>query len=109
MRAFVLSLASVRRLVETTKPTAGRAVELLVAAGVLVETTGKKRDRLFVYLGYLDLLRVGTELAAARGLGDAAGRGGRLICATSRHSSLPGHRTAQTRCRAIEAASIFRS
>jgi hypothetical protein len=50
------------RLVETTKPTAGRAIELLVAAGVLAETTGKKRDRSFVYQAYLDRLRVGTEL-----------------------------------------------
>jgi Fic family protein len=45
----VVTVASVMKLVETTKPTAGRAIELLVAAGVLVETTGKKRDRSFVY------------------------------------------------------------
>ena len=35
----------------------------LVEAGVLVETTGNKRDRWWGYQGYLDLLRVGTELA----------------------------------------------
>jgi Fic family protein len=58
----VVTVASVMRLVETTKPTAGRAIELLVAAGVLVETTGKRRDRSFVYRSYLDRLRVGTEL-----------------------------------------------
>jgi hypothetical protein len=29
---------------------------------VLVETTGKKRDRAFVYQSYLDRLRIGTEL-----------------------------------------------
>lgn len=52
----------VMKLLETTKPTAGRAVELLVASGVLVETTGKKRDRSFAYKAYLDRLRVGTEL-----------------------------------------------
>jgi hypothetical protein len=61
----VVAVSSVRKLVETTKPTAGRAIELLVAAGVLVETTGKKRDRSFVYRGYLDRLRVGTELDGA--------------------------------------------
>jgi hypothetical protein len=60
--APVLTVASVMKLVETTKPTAGRAIGLLVAAGVLVETTGRKRDRSFVYQGYLDRLRVGTEL-----------------------------------------------
>jgi Fic family protein len=58
----VVTVASVMKLVETTKPTAGRAIDLLAAAGVLVETTGKKRDRSFVYQAYLDRLRVGTEL-----------------------------------------------
>jgi Fic family protein len=62
----VVTVASVMKLVETTKPTAGRAIELLVAAGVLVETTGKKRDRSFVYRSYLDRLRVGTELGGAQ-------------------------------------------
>lgn len=50
---------------QSHKPTAGRAIKLLVGAGVLVETTGKKRDRSFVYRGYLDRLRVGTELDGA--------------------------------------------
>jgi Fic family protein len=58
----VLTVAAVMKLMETTKPTAGRAIELLVAAGVLIETTGKKRDRSFVYQSYLDRLRIGTEL-----------------------------------------------
>ncbi len=65
----VVTVASVMKLVETTKPTAGRAIELLVAANVLVETTGKKRDRSFVYRGYLDRLRVGTELDGAQVFG----------------------------------------
>jgi Fic family protein len=63
----IVSVASVMKLVGTTKPTAGRAIDLLVAANVLVETTGKKRDRTFVYQRYLDRLRVGTELDGARG------------------------------------------
>jgi Fic family protein len=46
----------------TTKPTAGRAIEALEAAGVLVETTGKKRDRVYAYQAYIDRLRGGTEL-----------------------------------------------
>ncbi|TVR00227.1 MAG: Fic family protein [Deltaproteobacteria bacterium] len=45
----------------TTKPTAGRAIEALEAAGVLVETTGRKRDRVYAYQAYLDRLRAGTE------------------------------------------------
>lgn len=58
----VVTVASAMKLVATTKPTAGRAIELLAAGGVLVETTGKKRDRSFVYQAYLDRLRAGTEL-----------------------------------------------
>ncbi|HEX7479212.1 MAG TPA: Fic family protein [Polyangiales bacterium] len=62
----IVSVASVMKLLETTKPTAGRSIELLVSAGVLVEATGKKRDRSFTYRAYLDALRVGTELEPAR-------------------------------------------
>ena len=40
-----------------------------MAAAVLVETTGKKRDRSFVYRSYLDRLRVGTELDGAQVFG----------------------------------------
>jgi len=65
----IVTVASVMRFVETTKPTAGRAIDLLVATGVLVETTGKRRDRSFVYRSYLDRLRVGTELDGAQVFG----------------------------------------
>lgn len=61
----VVTVASVMKLVGTTKPTAGRAIDLLVAAGVVVETTGKKRDRSFAYRAYFDRLKVGTELEGA--------------------------------------------
>lgn len=59
----IVAVASAMKLLETTKPTAGKAIELLVVAGVLVESTGKKRDRSFVYRAYLDRLAVGTGLA----------------------------------------------
>jgi Fic family protein len=62
----VVTVASVMKLVETSKPTAGRAIEILVEAGVLAETTGKKRDRWFAYRHYLDRLRVGTEIEIQR-------------------------------------------
>lgn len=58
----IVTVASAMKLLETTKPTAGKAVELLTAAGVLTESTGKKRDRSFAYRAYLDRLKVGTEL-----------------------------------------------
>lgn len=58
----IITVATAMTLIETSKPTATRAVETLVAAGILVETTGKKRDRSFAYQTYVDLLRIGTEL-----------------------------------------------
>jgi Fic family protein len=62
----VVTVASVMKLLDTTKPTAGRAIDTLVTAGVLAETTGKKRDRSFSYNAYLERLRVGTELEPLR-------------------------------------------
>ena len=52
------------KLLATTKPTAAKAVGVLVDVGVLAEVTGKKRDRLFAYDQYLERLRAGTEIEA---------------------------------------------
>ncbi|MEY4635521.1 MAG: hypothetical protein RJA55_1319 [Acidobacteriota bacterium] len=62
----LVSIATVVRLLETSKPTAARAIDTLTAAGVLIETTGKKRDRWFSYNAYLERLRVGTDLDVQR-------------------------------------------
>jgi len=37
-------------------------VQTLVEAGVLTESSGKKRDRNFIYAAYLDVMETGTEL-----------------------------------------------
>jgi Fic family protein len=58
----ILSAASVVKRLDVAAPTAHRAIETLVKSGVLVETTGKKRDRSFAYHAYLECLREGTEL-----------------------------------------------
>ena len=58
----VLSIPHAMRLLDTTRPTATKAVNALIDAGVLVETTGRKKNQRFSYSAYLDLLRVGTEL-----------------------------------------------
>ena len=58
----IVTVASALKMLDTTKPTAGRAVELLVGAGVLIEMTGKRRDRSYAYREYLDRMKVGTEL-----------------------------------------------
>jgi len=58
----VVTIPTVVKLLKTTKPTAGKAVQLLENLGVLTETTGKQRDRTFAYTDYLEKLRVGTEV-----------------------------------------------
>ena len=58
----ILTIATAVKLLETTRPTATKAVTALVDAGVLEEISGKKRDRSFGYAGYLDLLKAGTGL-----------------------------------------------
>ena len=58
----IVSVAFVVEQLEVSKPTAGRAIELLVQVGVLKETTGRQRDRAWMYWRYLDRLREGTEL-----------------------------------------------
>jgi Fic family protein len=58
----VITITAIVKLLETTKPTAGKAVQLLESLGVLVETSGRRRDRTFAYKSYLERLRAGTEL-----------------------------------------------
>lgn len=58
----ILTIKSAVKLLDTTKPTATKAVISLVDAGILIETTGRRRDRTFSYSAYLDRLRAGTDL-----------------------------------------------
>jgi Fic family protein len=58
----IVTVASTIKLLETSKPTATRAIEMLTGIGILVEMTGKKRDRSFAYRAYIERLRTGTEL-----------------------------------------------
>jgi Fic family protein len=57
----IITVAKAVKLLKTTKPTATKAVSGLVEAGILVETTGRRRDRAYSYETYLNLLRTGTE------------------------------------------------
>lgn len=57
----IVTAKSVMRLLGVSKPTAGRTIDLLVEAGVLVESSGRRRDRWYAYGRYLDRLRTGTE------------------------------------------------
>jgi Fic family protein len=58
----IITVAEAVKLLKTTKPTATKAISGLVVAGVLVEITGRRRDRAFSYEAYLSLLREETEL-----------------------------------------------
>lgn len=52
----VITMPRVTRLLATSKPTAGKAIDVLIKAGILVEVGERKRDRLYRYAHYLRLL-----------------------------------------------------
>jgi len=52
----IVTMPSVTRLLSISKPTAGKAIDVLIRAGVLAEVGERKRDRLYRYEGYLRLL-----------------------------------------------------
>jgi Fic family protein len=56
----IVTLTRVRKLLKTTKPTAGKAIDALCKAGILGETTGKQRDRVYSYGAYLEVLTEDT-------------------------------------------------
>jgi Fic family protein len=61
----VVTLPAAIGLLRTTQPTAGKAIDALRRAGVLVEITRKRRDRIYAYRAYLDLLGRETGLPSA--------------------------------------------
>ncbi len=50
-------------LLQTSKPTAAKAIDALLKADVLHEISGRRRDRVYTYKAYLDLLAKDTLLA----------------------------------------------
>ena len=58
----LVTIPAVVKLLGTTKPTAAKAVGVLEHLGILVETTGRRRDRTFSYVAYLARLRAETEV-----------------------------------------------
>ena len=57
----ILSLSTGSAATTLAFPTAAAAMQLLVAQGIARELTGKARNRLFVYDGYLSILNEETE------------------------------------------------
>jgi hypothetical protein len=60
----IVTIASAQPLLARTRPTAAQTVRALSAAGIRVETTGRRCDRSFAYQAYIDALREGTALEA---------------------------------------------
>lgn len=57
----ITTIASAARALGLTIPPVAKAIERLSGAGILAEVTGRRRDRVYVYKRYLDLLADGTE------------------------------------------------
>jgi predicted ArsR family transcriptional regulator len=60
-RKPLLSVAAAAGELNLTAPTVRSAIENLETLGLVREATGKRRDRLFVYSRYLDVLQQDTE------------------------------------------------
>jgi Fic family protein len=58
----VVTLATATELLDTSKPTASKAIAMLEDAGVLREITGRQRDRAYAYEAYLAVLAEDTAL-----------------------------------------------
>ena len=52
----VITMPLVTRLLSTSKPTAGKTIDVLIKAGILAEVGERKRDRLYRYEACLKIL-----------------------------------------------------
>ena len=57
----IITLPLAIKLLDVSKPTAVRTIEFLQDAGILRETTGRRRDRVYAYHHYLQVLTPDTE------------------------------------------------
>lgn len=58
----MVTLQSTTELLDTSKPTAAKAIDALCQARILEEITGRQRDRVFAYRAYLDVLEEETDV-----------------------------------------------
>ena len=58
----MVTLSLAMKLLRISKPTVGKAIDALCQAGVLHEITGKRRDRIYAYRAYLDVLAEETSV-----------------------------------------------
>ncbi|MGN6370863.1 MAG: Fic family protein [Phycisphaerae bacterium] len=57
----IVTLPLAIKLLKVSKPTATKALDSLQGAKILQETTGRRRDRVYAYRCYLDVLTTDTE------------------------------------------------
>jgi Fic family protein len=57
----ILTIQMVTQILKMTKPTAGKAVDILCDLGILEERTGGKRNRVFGYRAYINALKARDE------------------------------------------------
>jgi Fic family protein len=57
----ILSIASAAEQIGITFPTVASSIEHMQNLGIMRETTGRQRHRLYTYQNYLDILNEGTE------------------------------------------------
>lgn len=57
----ILSIASTAEQIGITFPTVASSIEHMQRLGIMQETTGRQRHRLYTYQSYLDILNEGTE------------------------------------------------
>ena len=60
-RRPILSISDATQQLAITRPTINAVFQKMQELGVLKETTGRQRDRLYVYDAYVQLLNEGTE------------------------------------------------
>lgn len=59
----IITVSRVVGLLNCSRPAAAKAIRIMLDAKILVPLDERKRDRLFVFREYLEVLREGTELA----------------------------------------------
>jgi Fic family protein len=71
-RQAIISIPLAAKALALTQPTVAASVERLVKLGIARESTGKQRDRQFIYSAYEKILNEGTELGSrTRSSGEA--------------------------------------
>ncbi len=58
----IITMPMAIKLIDASKPTAIKAIDVLSKAGILEEITGKRRDRIYAYRKYLKVLTEDTDI-----------------------------------------------